>query len=310
MILIDYDGMYVPELRGQKSTEGGNINFQHPGRNGNHFGPELDRFTEILIFLALKALSLRPDLYQTYGLGGEGLLFTQNDLLNPVSSKLLTEFTNIPSLKSYGEAFKQICQTDISRIPTLKDFLDGCPIEVSNTEFAQPVPQYVVGPWPIDASYINELMNSLDENVVVIGKISKFRQAYTKYNDPYVFLNVGFWPQQTFTVVMWSDVLDMMEKAGKDPVAYEGHWVSVSGIIGSYQSKPQIVLESPTDIAIISEAEAIIRLSKKNATLPERAGSYPDAASSNQTRYLKKFSEYWSQFTNCLAVTQCKFFFV
>ena len=42
--LIDYDGMYVPALKGRLASELGQVNFQHPGRKDNLFGPELDRF--------------------------------------------------------------------------------------------------------------------------------------------------------------------------------------------------------------------------------------------------------------------------
>lgn len=53
LILIDYDGMYVPDLTGRKSCEVGNVNFQHPGRSAELFSVDIDRFSEIVIFLDL-----------------------------------------------------------------------------------------------------------------------------------------------------------------------------------------------------------------------------------------------------------------
>lgn len=269
MVLIDYDGMYVPELCGQRSGELGNINFQHPGRDENIFGPDLDRFSEIVIYLALKAISISPRLYQTFGLGGEGLLFNQTDFREPNSSKLIAEIEKLPDLAESARNFKRLCQSSVTKIPTLEDFIKNIPIEVT-LEVTVPV-GYPIQPglWPINATHMGELLENENENVVVIGKIDRFRKDLTWRGDPYVFLNVGIWPNQTFTVVMWSEVLTLLQRAGRRPEDFQDKWISVSGIISEYSGKPQIVLESPADIAIISEAEATARLNRKNQVTPQ-----------------------------------------
>src|SRR5262249_15835723 len=40
--LVDYDGMFVPELQGEASHELGHPNYQHPLRSAHHFGRFLD----------------------------------------------------------------------------------------------------------------------------------------------------------------------------------------------------------------------------------------------------------------------------
>ncbi|MBK6348747.1 MAG: hypothetical protein IPF50_02570 [Proteobacteria bacterium] len=47
--LIDYDGMFVPQLAGLQSTELGQRNFQHSGRRGRHFDASLDSFAFSLL---------------------------------------------------------------------------------------------------------------------------------------------------------------------------------------------------------------------------------------------------------------------
>ncbi len=54
--LIDYDGMYVPQLLGKDSIEKGRSEFQRPGRTLSHFDHEMDRFSFWVIITALEAL--------------------------------------------------------------------------------------------------------------------------------------------------------------------------------------------------------------------------------------------------------------
>ena len=42
--LIDYDGMFVPSLKGKFSNEVGHRNYQHPQRTEFDFGPTIDNF--------------------------------------------------------------------------------------------------------------------------------------------------------------------------------------------------------------------------------------------------------------------------
>src|SRR6185312_15382803 len=62
LYLIDYDGLYVPGLPVSASNEIGHINYQHPDRSTQHVGPMVDRFSSIVIYLALKAVARQPNL--------------------------------------------------------------------------------------------------------------------------------------------------------------------------------------------------------------------------------------------------------
>ena len=294
MILIDYDGMYVPELLGQKSSEGGNLNFQHPGRNENSFGPELDWFSEIAIYLALKAISLSPGLYQTFGLGGEGLLFTQDDFRNPHASKLLIEISKLPGLKDHVQNFKALCQSSLSSVPPLFDFLNGNPIEVRQPEYVEHQPSFPTGVFPFYANHTRTLLQNENESVVVIGKIDKVREITTRRGSPCLFLNVGLWPNQKFTVVMWSEVLDLLKQSGRCPIDFQDQWISVSGTIDVYDGRPEIVLQSPADIAIITRDEAVKRLHRKD----ELEKQSEERTISEQSATLQANAEINNQSTN------------
>ncbi|ETR64781.1 MAG: hypothetical protein OMM_15354, partial [Candidatus Magnetoglobus multicellularis str. Araruama] len=56
LVLIDYDGMYVPSLKCFTAIETGGSAYQHPKRNINDFNETLDHFSILVIKLSLYAL--------------------------------------------------------------------------------------------------------------------------------------------------------------------------------------------------------------------------------------------------------------
>ena len=67
LVLVDYDGMYVPAMKGQKARELGSPDFRHPQRTENDFDEHIDDFSLVSILLSLKAISLNPQLIDEYG---------------------------------------------------------------------------------------------------------------------------------------------------------------------------------------------------------------------------------------------------
>lgn len=89
--LVDYDGMGVPELWGQRNLEVGVQPYQHPRRNESTLlGPELDRFSSLLIYVALRALAADPSLWQEHveRCSYDKLLFRAEDFAHPAGSAL------------------------------------------------------------------------------------------------------------------------------------------------------------------------------------------------------------------------------
>jgi hypothetical protein len=84
--LVDYDGMFVPQLASLQSAELGQPNFQHPGRRARHFDASLDAFSFSLVDLALDALCRRPALWEQTGSGEDAFLLRAADLADPARS--------------------------------------------------------------------------------------------------------------------------------------------------------------------------------------------------------------------------------
>lgn len=139
--LVDYDGMFIPPLRGMPSHEIGHPNYQHPRRSDRDFGPHLDNFAAWVIHLSLAALSFRPDLWDIAGGGDEQLLFTQKDFIDPRASRVLRALDELPdeTLRQMVSSFKALLGcSDIAQIPPV----DGSKVilPVSSRTYAVDIP--------------------------------------------------------------------------------------------------------------------------------------------------------------------------
>ena len=86
LTLVDYDGMFVPAMKGQKSPTIGTKDFSHPLRTIDDFDETIDDFALASIALSLKAISLDASLLEQYG-APDRLLFSATDYLNLSTSK-------------------------------------------------------------------------------------------------------------------------------------------------------------------------------------------------------------------------------
>ena len=88
LALVDYDGMFVPAMKGQKSPTIGTKDFSHPMRTVDDFDETIDDFTLASIALSLKAMSLDPTLREKYG-AADRLLFSVDDYRDSGKSAVL-----------------------------------------------------------------------------------------------------------------------------------------------------------------------------------------------------------------------------
>ena len=100
LTLVDYDGMFVPAMKGQKSPTIGTKDFSHPLRTIDDFDETIDDFSLASIALSLKAISLDSSLLQSYG-ASDRLLFSATDYLDLSKSKI---FAALQSLLADVEA--------------------------------------------------------------------------------------------------------------------------------------------------------------------------------------------------------------
>lgn len=111
LTLVDYDGMFVPAMKGQKSPTIGTKDFSHPLRTVDDFDETIDDFALASIALSLKAISLNPYLLDEYG-AADRLLFSAEDYRDLSKSKVLAalqELMNDEEVNTLLSMFLLVC---------------------------------------------------------------------------------------------------------------------------------------------------------------------------------------------------------
>ncbi len=122
--LVDYDGMCVPPLVGRRNLEIGVEPYQHPDRGAaTLLSLDLDNFSALLIYVALRALAIQPGLWMKYveQVGYDKLMFRREDFQNPAQSALYYDLIQLGNndLKSLAENLFGLAQSRMEGVPPL-----------------------------------------------------------------------------------------------------------------------------------------------------------------------------------------------
>ena len=147
--LVDYDGMFVPTMKGQKSPTIGTKDFSHPLRTVDDFDETIDDFALASIALSLKVISMNSKLLDTYG-ASDRLLFSESDYRNPSSSKAISalqdlmcdkDFCTLYSLFMLALARKELsacsCRLFIGEKPILPQTIEDLSTEITEDELKE-----------------------------------------------------------------------------------------------------------------------------------------------------------------------------
>ena len=271
--LIDYDGMYVDDIRNLVSEELGHINFQHPSREKggeNPFNPEMDRFSLIALTVALQALAWRPDLWILTHSDQDAILFHKSDYQDPWSSEAFKALWESPAspVADTARSFASICTGRLSAVPSLEEFsrprVTVAPIVGVRPTVARAIPyqsQYSV----LSATDYAACSQNVGQKVEVIGCVLNQRNGRTKHDKPYLFLNFSKdYKGEHFKVTIWSEGLEALGPDGSAR-SWVGSWIAVVGLMdppytGRNYTNVSISVTTKLQISVISKNEARWRL--------------------------------------------------
>ena len=100
LTLVDYDGMFVPSMKGSQSPTIGTRDFSHPLRTMDDFDETIDDFSLASIALSLKAISMNSTLLDAYG-ASDRLLFSEKDYRTPSNSKVISALQGLMCDKDF-----------------------------------------------------------------------------------------------------------------------------------------------------------------------------------------------------------------
>ena len=177
--LIDYDGMYVPALRGWQTHEVGHPNYQLQ-RDDTHFGPGLDNFSVWVIYLSLRALSIRPTLWAQFQGGDDCLIFRRSDFHDPSRSLVLQELKRFPEpeIKQLTTAFESLLSLTPLKVPLIDP---GSPKAVPHNK---PSPDWLLDHLPHSPSQPSGEPYNLAKKLAQIHRIPRPATAYTISHAP------------------------------------------------------------------------------------------------------------------------------
>ena len=118
LVLIDYDGMFVPAMKGQKAREMGSPDFRHPARTEETFNEHIDDFSLASILLSLRVIAEDPALLEKYG-AADRLLFSEKDYRSIHDCQLLKDIfpSECPEVNTLvGLFIIALTQSDLSNV--------------------------------------------------------------------------------------------------------------------------------------------------------------------------------------------------
>ena len=149
LTLVDYDGMFVPSMKGCKSPTIGTKDFCHPLRTVDDFDETIDDFSLASIALSLKAISMKPTLLDIYG-ASDRLLFSEKDYRTPSNSKVISalqglmcdkDFCTLYSLFMLALARKELSACSfrlfIGEKPILPQTIEDLPTKATEEELKE-----------------------------------------------------------------------------------------------------------------------------------------------------------------------------
>lgn len=129
MKLVDYDCMCVPALVGRRNLEIGVEPYQHPERDGQTLlSPTLDRFSAIMIYLALRSLAADISLWQKHVVvpSYDKLMFRKEDVQTPDDSLLIQDLRHSPDqdVREITEILIRSAHRPINEVPSLESVVN------------------------------------------------------------------------------------------------------------------------------------------------------------------------------------------
>jgi len=233
--LIDYDGVFVPQLASLQSAELGQRNFQHSGRRGRHFDASLDSFSFSLLDLTLDALGRRPELWEQSDSDADAFILRAADIADPSSSPAFSLLASVPGLEQRVRRFAAICAAPFEQVPTFEDFLAGrnipaCPVELTGDATLPLHREYIPACDVVDATNFAQCCSHVGDRVEMIGKIVRVGMGYLQQSDmPCLRVEFADKSHDMACLKIWPEALASRENI--PDATWVGQWVRAVGLV-------------------------------------------------------------------------------
>ncbi len=139
--LVDYDGMFLPQFRGERSPELGHKNYQHPLRTAEDYDAYVDNFPSLVIYTSLLAIASDPGLWHRF-YNDDNLVFTRDDYAAPGKSELFGALkkSSDQTVAKLAERLEEYCKLPVKDVPDLETVLQTVPQRTAPPAASAPAP--------------------------------------------------------------------------------------------------------------------------------------------------------------------------
>jgi hypothetical protein len=287
--LIDYDGMFVPELATLLSAELGQRNFQHPDRRAYHFDTTLDAFAFMVLDVALQALCVRPDLWELTCSSEDAFLLRAADYVDPENSPAFGLLAEEAALEQRVRDLAAVCTQPFENIPTFEDFLAGCntpdvAFDLTGDGGLGRRRIYLAPSRVLYAVDFAECCRHIGDRVELIGPVVAVSKGEAA-SDGRACLRIEFDQRSRDRTCLdiWPDTMARLDSVPDE--SWIGRWVSAVGLVEPvvrdetdrrYQKHLPMSITEPSQLQVLDEAEARFRLQAQGELVDrsrDRAGS-------------------------------------
>jgi len=164
--LVDYDSIYVPTIEGEEELVTGLKGYQHPSRfKKNKVSIKADFFSELIIYLSIKGIELKPDLWKKFQVKDTCfLLFSDEDFLSIKNSPIYNDLTGIdPKIDALVSILEKYLETaDYNELqpfqsyllpPQIKEFKTTSEVLMQGSE--------ITLEWEVENAFLVEINNEI-----------------------------------------------------------------------------------------------------------------------------------------------------
>ncbi len=197
LVLVDYDSMYVPSLKGYPNEISGLRGYQHPARwTTKEASPKADYFSELIIYTSIIALSIYPELWDDLQIyDKDTLIFSSEDITSKGVSEIFVRlskdfylkelvdlirdaltFSSIEDLKPLESIEPNVCREKEKNllVDEIRNLIDN----LNDVEQVEKIRRWLLNVDYLTFDQIKEKYSEIQEYIKRIKKINELREGW------------------------------------------------------------------------------------------------------------------------------------
>ncbi len=141
LVLVGYDGVYIPDFAGRNPIVLGQEDYQHPDFGKRPFDEWMDEFSALVIYTSLLALHSNPELWDKYATYQVGTLISGNLLFKSVDFKAPNRSVTFQAMYKLGDSKLKALLDELRKACALPVTAVRFPMNLIDSEYEEKAAQ-------------------------------------------------------------------------------------------------------------------------------------------------------------------------